>query len=128
VVYEEKNRAMDNDRRKQQESLFSGLWPTHPYGTQTTLGSPEHLKNPSLQRVYDYYHTWYVPNNMAVCLSGDFNPDSMIVMIDETLGRLKPGKLPELDLPVETPIAKPVERRFSAPTWKAWSSDTGSRA
>ena len=45
---------MDNDGRKQWEALDAGLWPTHPYGTQTTLGSVEHLKNPSIKNVYDY--------------------------------------------------------------------------
>ena len=115
VVYEEKNRSMDNDYRKRSEALNAGLWPTHPYGTQTTLGSPEHLKNPSLARVYDYFRTWYVPNNMAVCLSGDFDPDSMIVLVDETLGRLEPREISATDLPVEAPIAEPVVKEVLGP-------------
>jgi predicted Zn-dependent peptidase len=115
VVYEEKNRSMDNDNRKKWEALSSGLWPTHPYGTQTTLGKPEHLKNPSIKNVYDYFHTWYVPNNMALCLSGDFDPDSMIVMIDNTFGKLKSKELPSLELPREQPIAAPVEKEVLGP-------------
>jgi predicted Zn-dependent peptidase len=115
VVYEEKNRSMDNDGRKQWEAMYAGLWPTHPYGTQTTLGNPEHLKNPSIKNVYDYYNTWYVPNNMAICLSGDFDPDSMIAMIDETFGSLKAKELPEIKLPKEEPLTAPIEKEVLGP-------------
>ncbi len=115
VVYEEKNRALDSDRRRQNESLYAGLWPTHPYGTQSTLGTVEHLKNPSIQNVYDYYFTYYVPNNMAICLSGDFDPDSMIVMIDETFGNLERKAVPKWDPPVEQHISEPVIKEVIGP-------------
>ncbi len=115
VVYEEKNRALDSDRRKQREALYAGLWPTHPYGTQSTLGTVEHLKNPSIQNVYDYYYTYYVPNNMAICLSGDFDPDSMIVMIDETFGKLERKEVPKWAPPVEKPISEPVIKEVIGP-------------
>jgi zinc protease len=115
VVYEEKNRAMDDDNRKKWEALFAGIWPTHPYGTQTTLGKREHLKNPSLQTVYDYYYTYYVPNNMAICLSGDFNPDSMIVMVDETFGSMKAKEVSKWQPPIEQPITQPVEKEVLGP-------------
>ncbi len=109
VVYEEKNMSMDRDGSKQWEALYAGLFPSHPYGTQTTLGDVEHLKNPSIQNVYDYFNTYYVPNNMALCLSGDFDPDSMIRMVDETFGTLKAGRIPVWEPPIEDPIAEPVE-------------------
>jgi len=115
VVYEEKNRSMDNDERKQWEALYAGLWPTHPYGTQTTLGSVEHLKNPSIKNVYNYYHTWYVPNNMAICLSGDFDPDSTIILVDETFGKLEAKNLPGLELPKEGPITAPIIKEVIGP-------------
>ncbi|NOQ98414.1 MAG: insulinase family protein, partial [Calditrichae bacterium] len=115
VVYEEKNRALDSDRRRQNESLYAGLWPTHPYGTQSTLGTVEHLKNPSIQNVYDYYFTYYVPNNMAICLSGDYDPDSMIVMIDETFGNLERKAVPKWEPPVEQPISEPVIKEVVGP-------------
>ena len=115
VVYEEKNRAMDNDSRKRFDAVQAGLFPTHPYGTQTTLGSIEHLKNPSIQNVYDYFYTYYVPNNMAVCLSGDFNPDSVIVMVDKTFGTLKSEEVPQWDAPVETEIHIPIEKEVVGP-------------
>ncbi|MDM8177654.1 insulinase family protein [Olivibacter sp. 47] len=77
AVYEEKNRGLDNDGTKVFESMFENLFP-NSYGKQTTIGTIEHLKNPSLIAIRDYYRTYYVPNNMAIIMSGDFNPDLVI--------------------------------------------------
>lgn len=75
AVYEEKNISLDNDSRKVFEKLYAELFKEHNYGLQTTIGTIEHLKNPSLIAIRNYYEKYYVPNNMAVILSGDFNPD-----------------------------------------------------
>ncbi|MBE9486604.1 MAG: insulinase family protein [Chloroflexi bacterium] len=115
VVYEEKNKSLDNDFRKTLEALNAGLFQKHPYGTQTTLGRPEHLKNPSLKKVIDYYNTYYVPNNMAICLSGDFDPDETIALIDQTFGQLPASEVPTFVPPVEEPILKPIVKEVSGP-------------
>src|SRR5690606_22191638 len=72
TVYEEKNRSLDNDNSKVIEALFAAIFPHHNYGKQTILGSVEHLKNPSLKAIQEFYDTYYVPNHMAVIMSGDF--------------------------------------------------------
>jgi len=46
TVYEEFNMSQDRDSRKLSYALMSGMLKKHPYGTQTTLGKAEHLKNP----------------------------------------------------------------------------------
>lgn len=115
TVYEEKNMTLDSDSRKIWESLFKGLFRKHTYGTQTTIGEAEHLKNPSIRNVIDYYHTWYVPNNMAICLAGDFDPDETIRMIDKKFSVLEPKEVPEFVPPVEDPIEKPVEAHVYGP-------------
>jgi predicted Zn-dependent peptidase len=78
AVYEEKNRSLDNDEYQMYEALYKELFPNHPYGTQTTIGTVEHLKNPSLREIKKYYEKYYVPNNMAIIMCGDFNPDTVI--------------------------------------------------
>ncbi len=115
TVYEEKNMSLDNDGRKVMEALMQGLYPTHTYGTQTTLGSQEHLKNPSLKSLEEYYDSRYVPNNMAIALSGEFDPDMAIRLIDEKFGALKPRKLVPYDVPVEKPITSPLIREVFGP-------------
>ena len=111
TVYEEKNMSLTRDSRKVYEATLSALFPHHPYGTQTVLGTQDDLKNPSITNIKNYYKTWYVPNNMAICLSGDFDPDQMIATIDKYFGDMQPNpNLPKLDLPKETEITAPIVR------------------
>ncbi|MFA7361450.1 MAG: insulinase family protein [Candidatus Kapaibacterium sp.] len=115
VVYEEKNRSMDNGSSKAFENLYAGLFQKHTYGTQTTIGTVEHLKNPSLKKVINYFNTYYVPNNMAIILAGDFNPDEAIKLIDEKFGSTPSKVVPEFIPAVEEPIASPVEKTVYSP-------------
>ena len=111
TIYEEKNMSLTRDSRKVWEALDAALFPNHPYGTQTVLGTQEHLKNPSITNVRNYHKTYYVPNNMAICLSGDLNPDEVIATIDKYFGDMQPNeKLPKLEFKPEEPITEPVVR------------------
>lgn len=111
TIYEEKNMSLTKDNRKMYEAVLAALFPHHPYGTQTVLGTQEHLKNPSITNVKAYHRTWYVPNNMAICLSGDFNPDEMISVIKKYFGGMQPNPaLPKLEFEPEKPITTPEVR------------------
>lgn len=107
TVYEEKNMSLTNDGRRVFEAMYRHLFPNHPYGTQTTLGDQEHLKNPSMKNIREFYKQYYVPNNMAVVMSGDFDPDEAIKIIDRTLGQLKPGDIPKFEFKPEEEINSP---------------------
>lgn len=89
AVYEEYNISLTNDMRKEYAAVGKMLFPTHPYGTQTTLGTQEHLKNPSITNIKNYFHHYYVPNNVAICMAGDFDPDRVIATIDRYFGSWK---------------------------------------
>ena len=105
TVYEEKNMSLTNDFRKALENLDGMLFPDHPYGTQTVLGTQEHLKNPSITNIKNYHKTYYVPNNMAICLSGDFDPDEMVSIIEKYFGQMQPNEnLPQLNLETQSKI------------------------
>ena len=115
AVYEEKNRGLDNDGSKVWEAMMKGLFPNNTYGSQTTIGTIEHLKNPSLTEIKKYYTTYYVPNNMAICLSGDFNPDSTIQLIDEKFGSWKSKPIPTYEPFIEKPIVGPLVTEVVGP-------------
>ena len=116
AVYEEKNMSLTRDNEKVQEAIFSSLFPKHPYGTQTVLGTQENLKNPSITNIKNYYKQWYVPNNMAICMSGDLDPEKTIALIDKYFGRQQPNpELPKLNLPKEEPISQPVVKDVLGP-------------
>ena len=105
AVYEEYNIGIAKDNRKMFESLFKLLYPTHPYGTQTTIGTQNHLKNPSITNIKNYFNRYYVPNNTAICMAGDMNPDEVIALIDKYFGKWKPNA--NLSRP-EYPALKPI--------------------
>lgn len=109
TIYEEKNMSLTQDSRKIWETIDQALYPHHPYGQQTTLGSQEHLKNPSITNVKKYHDTYYVPNNIAVCVSGDFNPDEMVSIIKKYFGDWEPNpNIPALEFEPEEPITEPI--------------------
>jgi predicted Zn-dependent peptidase len=83
TVYEEKNRSIDNKDRLLNTKVNDLLFKVHPYGQQPTLGTIEHLKNPSIKEIEKFYNTHYVPENMAICISGDIDPDETIKIIEE---------------------------------------------
>ncbi|SHI74810.1 Predicted Zn-dependent peptidase [Mesonia phycicola] len=116
AVYEEFNRGQDSDGRKQYQATLEGLFPTHPYGTQSTIGKSEHLKNPSMEAIHNYFDTYYVPNNMAVVLVGDLDFDKTIQKVNEAFGDYEEKEVTHPKFPKEQPITAPVEKEVLGPT------------
>ncbi|WP_236668916.1 M16 family metallopeptidase [Hymenobacter rubidus] len=115
AVYEEKNRGLDSDFNKEFEALNGALYPTHPYGTQTTIGTIEHLQNPSITEIKKYFGQYYVPNNVALCLSGDLDYDQTIRLIDKYFGAMPSKPVPAFNAPVEAPITAPITKEVLGP-------------
>jgi predicted Zn-dependent peptidase len=115
AVYEEKNRGLDSDFNKEFETLNASLYPTHPYGTQTTIGTIEHLQNPSITEIKKYFGQYYVPNNIALCLSGDLDYDQTIRLIDKYFGGLASKPVPTFNAAVEQPITTPIVKEVVGP-------------
>lgn len=115
AVYEEKNRTLDNDRRKTHYAMMEELFKRHTYGTQTTIGTVDHLKNPSLKRIREYFETYYVPNNMAICMAGDFDPDAAILLIDKHFSAFKRKDVPAFTFLPESEVLPVTERTVMGP-------------
>lgn len=115
AVYEEKNIALDNDQRKVLEAMLANLFTKHAYGTQTTIGTVEHLKNPSLVKIRNYYNTYYVPNNMAIIMAGDFDPDKTIQWIDQKFSYMQPKTVPAYTFAAEPVRTAPVNVNIYGP-------------
>ncbi len=115
AVYEEKNRCLDSDEDKVYEKLMEGLFQKHTYGTQTTIGTIDHLKNPSMVEINNYFNKYYVPNNMAVVMSGDFDPDKVIIEIEKNFGSFKSKPFDAFKFEPETPITEKVVKEVLGP-------------
>ena len=103
AVYEEYNLYLSDDDEKVINALLGKLFPTHPYGTQTTIGTQEHLKNPSITNIKEYFRRYYCPNNVAICMAGDLDPDATIATLEKYFGDWQPN--PECAQPEYAPVA-----------------------
>ncbi len=113
AVYEEKNRSLDNDYWKAFEAMYKNMFTQHPYGTQTVIGTIEHLKNPSIKDIRAYFDKYYVPNNFAICLAGDFDPNEAIMLVDKYFSKLSSKPVEEY-VAVEDP---PTTENREATVW-----------
>ena len=92
-VFEEYNMYANEPSSQAQKQLFADIYKGSPY-ERDIIGLPEHLKNPRLSKLIEFYNTWYVPNNMALIIVGDFDTETAKPMIAETFSRLQPKELP----------------------------------
>ncbi len=109
TVYEEFNISQDKDIRKAMKTLNKAIFPSHPYGTQTTLGEGEHLKSPSHERIQQYFGSYYVPNNMGIVLAGDFDENQAVMYAEKYWGSLNAKPLPAFSF-TEQPIFDAPQR------------------
>ena len=93
-VFEEYNMYANEPSSQVQKKFLEKIYEGHPY-ERDVIGKPEHLKNPRLSKLIEFFNTWYVPNNMALLLVGDFDAEAAKPMIQETFSRLQPKELPE---------------------------------
>ena len=126
AVYEEYNIGIAKDDWKLFEAMNAKMFPTHPYGTQTTIGTQEHLKNPSITNIKNYFNNYYCPNNVAICMAGDFDCNEVIAILERHFGSWKPNEhltrpefapLQPITAPVDTTIVG-QEAEFVALGWR----------
>ena len=128
AVYEEYNIGLGSDQNKQFEALMAKLFPGHPYGTQTTIGTQQHLKNPSITNIKNYFAKWYVPNNVAICMSGDFDPDKTLAILKKYFGQWQPGDdVSQPQFPAMEAMTQPVDTTVvgleAENIWMGWRSE-----
>jgi predicted Zn-dependent peptidase len=115
TVYEEFNRSQDNGYSLIWNKTFEGLFEKHPYKT-SVIGLPEHLKTPSMNSVMEFQKYFYVPNNMAVLMTGDLDFEKTVQLVDKYFGQMKPN--PDLEHPApveEAPITAAKTYEIATP-------------
>jgi len=96
VVQNEKRQSEDNSPYGFTDYVIcKNLYPAdHPY-SWTVIGEMEDLKNASLDDVKSYYEKYYGPNNATLVLAGDFDTDSVKLLINKYFGEIKShGEVP----------------------------------
>lgn len=93
-VYEEYNMYQDSPGSVQNNFIRSKAFEGHPY-SRDIIGLPEHLKNPRLSKLIEYYDSWYTPENMVLILVGNVNAQQISGRINAAFGRLPKKATPE---------------------------------
>jgi len=110
TVFEEYNISQDRDFRKVLKTMSEILTPTHPYGTQTTLGRGEDLKSPSQTNIYEFFDRFYIPNNMAIVLCGDFDPAEAVALAERHFGHFQQKPVPAFSFPPQPELLARAHR------------------
>ncbi|MDC3181090.1 insulinase family protein [Gammaproteobacteria bacterium] len=82
-------------------ALHKELWSTayiaHPYH-HNTIGWLSDIENVSIERLKQFYDTFYWPNNATVTVMGDFDQEEVLQQIDTTFGKIEksPHEMPEV--------------------------------
>ncbi|HOW26289.1 MAG TPA: insulinase family protein [Bacteroidales bacterium] len=95
TVYEEYNMYKDSRFANAFEVFIKVFYPNYPYGVPI-VGYPDDLKNPSMRKMDEYFHTYYVANNMALILSGNFSTDEVKPLISKYFGVWRSGEIPPM--------------------------------
>ncbi|NCC87940.1 MAG: insulinase family protein [Clostridia bacterium] len=103
TVFEEFNMTQDQDSRKTFSKIMSTLFKNHPYGV-SVIGKAEHLKDPSMENIMQFKADYYVPNNIAICMSGDLDYEQTIKLVDQYWGHMEANEdIPEFTFEEEAP-------------------------
>ncbi len=94
------------------------LFTRHPYGDRLTVSEVANHHNVSITQTKQFYETYYVPNNMAIALSGNLDFYETIALIDHHFGSWEAKTVPKFHPPVEPAIKEPIEM----PTISGWSN------
>jgi zinc protease len=93
VVKNEKRQRVDNAPYGHNRYVVGkALYPAdHPYNWQV-IGSLEDLDAASLQDTRDFYARWYVPNNVTVTITGDFDVAQAKDWVEKYFGEIPRGE------------------------------------
>lgn len=93
TVYEEYNRS-NVESRALANYILETIFENTPYARKI-IGLPEHLKNPRLSELINFYERWYVPENMALILIGNVKTAELLPVINRKFGRLPARQVPD---------------------------------
>ncbi len=88
VIHEEWRRSMQGQMRIL-ESILPSLYPTTKYGHRLPIGTMEVVDNFPPQALRDYYEKWYRPDQQAVIVVGDIDPDRIEAKIKEMFSSIE---------------------------------------
>lgn len=91
VVQNEKRQRENQPYGRAFDYIVGNVFPEgHPY-SWTTIGSMEDLDAATLEDVYEWFRTYYGPNNATLVLAGDVNVETARETVQRHFGHIPPG-------------------------------------
>jgi zinc protease len=91
---------------------------TTPYG-HPVIGEREHVRGATAAVIKAHYDRWYHPNNAALVVVGNFDPDKALTRIKDLFGSIPATPLPERKTaaPVrrDAPVRTDIPSKFEVP-------------
>ena len=120
TVYEEKNMYGDFIGGQVMDTLMARYFGPHPYA-YPIIGSTKNLKNPRLTEMHKFFEDYYVASNMALILSGDFDAQQVMPILEKAFSRIRSGNVPKQEKVMLPPFngRETLKVKFPIPFIKA---------
>ena len=127
VVMEERRlRTEDNPSSLLNESLMATAYMSSPY-RHPVIGWMNDLQNMKPVDAWDWYRSWYAPNNATVVVAGDVDAKQVLAMVEKYYGAAAAHELPVRKPQIEPPqkgikqvqVKAPADNAQLAMAWKA---------
>ena len=120
TVYEEKNMYGDFIGGQVMDTLMARYFGPHPYD-YPIIGSTKNLKNPRLTEMHKFFEDYYVASNMALILSGDFDAQQVMPILEKAFSRIRSGNAPKQEKVMLPPFngRETMKVKFPIPFIKA---------
>lgn len=94
---------LEDERYEPVNQGVQALYPGHPYGNKPPMGAFPDVQAPSPNAVRDFFKQFYAPNNMAIHLTGKFDPEEALKLVEKYFGFYQKRTVPHEELPQEDP-------------------------
>lgn len=120
TVYEEKNMYGDFIGGQVMDTLMARYFGPYPYA-YPIIGSTKNLKNPRLTEMHKFFEDYYVASNMALILSGDFDAQQVMPILEKAFSRIRSGNAPKQEKVMLPPFngRETMKVKFPIPFIKA---------
>jgi zinc protease len=115
AVLGEYRRTYSFPAQKMIEQLSPVAFPNHPYG-HTVIGYLDDVeKMPhAWDAAWQFFHNYYTPNDVALIIVGDVNPQKLFPVIEKAYADWKPVPTPRIPSPPEPKDERPVHVEWEA--------------
>ena len=93
VVRNEFERGQNSPSGVLDENIWATAYQAHPYH-HSTIGWKEDIENVSIERLREFYDTFYWPNNATAIAIGDFTEKDALSMIKKHFGKIRKSTKP----------------------------------